>query len=117
MTHSNYKIASDISCSNMVALSQKHADENHKQFINRMISLNCGNGGPDGYLIQGEWINPKHCQYKRSEYEYSWWDDQFGNCVGEQFNISTKAKFNDQRQLFKSNCNPPDFSKANQVCS
>tara|TARA_B100001996_G_C18533677_1_gene544099 strand:+ start:304 stop:717 length:414 start_codon:yes stop_codon:yes gene_type:complete len=115
MESTHYKTASDISCANMVKLAKKQADQNHNIFLNRMISKNCGNGDKDGYFILGEVINPKHCDNKRSKYNFDWWDTKYKQpCVGEEFNINTKNKKISDKNNF-NNCNPPDFSQANQV--
>ena len=77
MEPTHYKTASDISCNNMVKLAKKQADQNHNIFLNRMISKNCGKGDKDGYFIIGEMINPKHCDNKRSNYNFDWWDTKY----------------------------------------
>ena len=112
MEPTHYKIASDISCNNMIKLAKKHSDENHNIFLNRMISKNCGKGDTDGYFIIGEMINPKHCDNKRPIYNLDWWNTQ--HCVGEEFNINTKNKNITNKNNF-NNCNIIDFSQANQV--
>ena len=115
MEPTHYKTASDISCNNMVKLAKKQADQNHNIFLNRMISKNCGKGDKDGYFIIGEMINPKHCDNRRSNYNFDWWDTKYKQfCVGEEFNINTKNKKISDKNNF-NNCNPTDFSQANQV--
>lgn len=116
MEPTHYKNASDISCNNMTKLAKKHADENHNQFLNRMISFNCGKGDKDGYFVTGEWINPKHCHNKRDEYNYDWWDKNYKQpCIGEEFLINTRMKTFNTNNNENNNCTPTDFSQANVV--
>ena len=115
MESTHYKTASDISCSNMIKLAKKHGNENHNIFLNRMISKNCSYGDKDGYFILGEYINPKHCNNKRENYNFDWWDNTYRQPrVGEEFNINTRIKNISNSNNF-TNCNPTDFSQANQV--
>jgi len=96
----------------MIKLSKKYSDDNHNIFSYSMISQKCEYGNNEGYLISPEVINVKHCHNKRSEYDLNWWDHKFSNCVGQDFNINTKKKLNISKKL---NCNPTDFSKANEI--
>jgi hypothetical protein len=113
MEPTHYKTASDISCKNMVKLAKKESDQNHNMFLNRMISKTCQYGDKDGYFLTGEVINPKHCDNKRPPVlNFDWWKTQ--SCVGEQFNINTKNK-NISKKDANIDCNPTDFSKANDV--
>lgn len=108
-----YKQASDISCKNMATLAKKHQDYNNELFKHNMLSMHCGQGYPEGDIIESQYVNNKHCHYVRDNYDMEWWNSQYGSCVGEQFNINTKAKNNHKKNIMS--CQPPDFSCANLI--
>ena len=77
-----------------------------------MLSSTCGYRDGSGDIIPFEYINVKHCQYKRDPYDTEWMDKLYGFCVGEQFNQYTKNEehiterqkrwFMQTRKLYKS---------------
>lgn len=104
-----YTSSSKISCNNMLSLAKKHQDQNYYIFNNIMLSSTCGYRDGSGDIIPFEYINNKHCQYKREQYDSEWMDNLYGSCVGEQFNQYTKMKnFSNKKSLNK--CIPPNFN-------
>lgn len=105
-----YITSSKISCNNMFALAKKHQDENSRVFNNMMLSSTCGYRDGSGDIIPFEYINVKHCQYKRDPYDTEWMDKLYGFCVGEQFNQYTKMKNISQKGRKDGSCKPENFT-------
>ena len=112
MSHysNEYINSSKISCNNMYHLAKKHQDENNTIFNNVLLSSTCGYRDGSGDIIPYEYVNKKHCNYKRNPYDTEWMDKLYGFCVGEQFNQHTKNKNISSKTTKLPTCIPSNFT-------
>ncbi len=104
------EMSSKISARNMIELAVHERDENHYQFVNRLMTPTVPYIFPgcpcdreryidqydkESVLVKGLRIDKKSCIYKRPEYNAGSWEDQFKTKIDMEkkiFNITTKAK-------------------------